>query len=125
MRMLALLLFLVVVVETWGIYGGFQTSRIVYTCKIPVGPLCYYWEESAFGKLFGTGSAARKMEDSLLETKKAVEKQFLEKAKADPKLLEAIERAKEGAKEGLEAAGEAADKVIEGVKEGIEKAKDK
>lgn len=97
---------LLLIIETWGIYGAWRTMGIRYTCTTKVGPLCYAWQATAIGKLLGD-DAAKKAEDALHTAKESLEKDVIEKLKS-------------GGKEGL-------DKVLDGMKDmaedGVDNAK--
>jgi len=108
MKKLIAVLVLLLGVQSYGIFGAMQAKRIVYTCTLEVGPLCYAWEENALVKALGP-KAAEKLESSLEDAKKAWEKDFIQKFSAEKKgpLDEALEKAGDLANEGLEAAKKA------------------
>jgi len=120
MKKLVFLLFAIVLIQSYGIYGAMQAQRIIYTCEVELGPLCYSWKANAFTKIVG-GENAEKMEKKLKEAKESFEKDFLDKftkgSKENSKWADFLDSVSETANEGLDKAKEAADKVIEGMEE--------
>ena len=116
MKKLVFLLFAIVLIQSYGIYGAAQAQRIIYTCEVEVGPLCYAWKANAFTKIVG-GENAEKMEKKLKEAKKSFEKDFLDKftngSKDKSKWDDFLDSVSETASEGFDKAKEAADKVID------------
>ncbi len=100
MKKFALVLFVLLAVETWGVVGRAQADRIVYDCVVEAGPLCFYWEQSALAKALPEGVAEKfedKLEDARDAWEKNVTKMFDEKDgvdKALEKANEALEKAK-------------------------------
>ena len=107
---------MIILVQSYGIYGAAQAKRIIYTCETEVGPLCYQWKENGFTKLVG-GDNAEKIEKKLSEAKESFEKDFLDKImssdKKKSKWNDFLDSMSETANEGLNKAKEAADKVLD------------
>jgi len=84
MKKLAFVLALLLAVQTWGVIGAQQAKRVTHTCKLEVGPLCYYWEKNTLGKIFDKDHG-EEIEDALMEGREAA-KEALEKLKqgSDP-----------------------------------------
>jgi len=118
MKKLVLLLVTIILVQSYGIYGAAQSQRIIYTCEMEVGPLCYQWKENGFTKLVG-GENAEKIEKKLSEAKESFEKDFLDKIMSSgdkkSKWDNFLNSVSETANEGLNKAKKAADKVIDGM----------
>ena len=114
MKKLVLFLLAVIAVQSYGIYGASQASRIVYTCELEVGPLCYHWSETTLSKTLGVKNA-EKLEKKLAEAKKSFEKDFLEKFMNSDKskLDKFFDSVTKGASEGFDKAKEAATKVLD------------
>jgi hypothetical protein len=111
MKTFALVLFLLLAVQTWGVVGAWRTNGIRYKCTLELGPLCYTWEETSVSKLLGD-EKIEEIEDALGDAKDVWEKEVVEKisnstkkAGIDKVLDDVSEMAKEGA--------ENAKKVIE------------
>jgi hypothetical protein len=75
-KALAVLLVLFLV-ETWGVIGAAVTMRLVYSCTLKVGPLCYAWEESMFAKALGM-ERAEAIEGQVRAAKEKLDQQILE-----------------------------------------------
>jgi len=105
MKKLIAVLFALLAIESYGIYGAMQAKRIVYSCTIEVGPLCFAWDESSIAKLLGP-AAAEKLEGKLADAKQSLEQDLVQKALSKDKggLGEALEKAGDLATEGVEAA---------------------
>lgn len=116
MRKLALVLFVLLAVQSFGVYGAYQAQRVVYRCELEVGPLCYYWEPSAIGKIIGS-DPSEDVEAALEKSRKtwdetvakgldAIDTEDLGKAleKAGKKLGEGLEKLTEEAAEAIEKA---------------------
>ena len=118
MRKLALLLFVLLVVQSFGVYGAYQAQRVVYRCKIEVGPLCYLWEPSAIGKIVGSDPAAE-LEATLERSRDTWDEQVAKRLdRIDTKDVgKALEKAGKALGEGLEKLGEGAAEVLEKAKE--------
>lgn len=113
MKKLALVLFLLLALQSWGVYGAWQTQRILYRCTVEVGPLCYAWEETALVKAVGRDNA-EKLEGKLKAAKQAFEEGFLDRLTREKSgFEEALEKAGDAAKEGLRSAQEAAEGALE------------
>ena len=96
MKKLVLFLLVIIAVQSYGIYGASQASRIVYTCELEVGPLCYHWSETTLSKTLGVENA-EKLEEKLAEAKKSFEKDFLEKfMKSDKSKLDSFDSVTRG-----------------------------
>jgi hypothetical protein len=68
---------LLLAIETWGVIGATVTMRLVYSCTIKVGPLCYAWEESMFAKALGM-ERAQAIEGEVRAAKEKWDQQFLD-----------------------------------------------
>lgn len=114
MKKFVLFLLVIIAVQSYGIYGASQASRIVYTCELEIGPLCYNWSETALSKTLGVKNT-EKIEKKLAEAKKSFEKDFLDKImKTDKsKLDKFFDSVTKGASEGFDKAKEAATKVLD------------
>lgn len=110
MKKLIFILFVLLAVETYGVYGASQVRRITYSCRVEIGPLCYAWQESAIGKLLGP-ERSKELEASLSRARRAFEEDFADK------LLDAK-------KSGSESFDKALDDAASAAKKGLEKAKD-
>src|SRR5262245_14906117 len=99
MKKLALVLFVLLAIQTWGVVGAARTQGLKYECSVQVGPLCYWWEESTLGKLISEDKMDD-IEDAMEDARAAWRKDVAEKlSKKDVKyVLENIsEMAKDGA----------------------------
>jgi hypothetical protein len=116
MKKLILVLLAIVLIQSYGIYGAAQAQRIIYTCELELGPLCYSWKENAFTKIVG-GENAEKIEKKLDDAKESFEKDFLDKFtkgdKQKQRWNDFLNTVSETANEGLDKAKKAADKVID------------
>lgn len=109
MRSFAALLFLLFAVQTWGVVGAWRTQGIRHKCTMPIGPLCYAWEETAVSKLLGEDKLDE-IEDALEEAKDRWETDVVDKlAKKGGSIEKVLDDVAEMAKEGAENAK----KVIE------------
>jgi hypothetical protein len=107
------ILFVLLAIETWGVYGATRAKHITITCALEIGPLCYMWEENALGKLLGP-ERSEEIEGALLKAKKGWEQDFIERALAAKKsdaLQELLNNAKDIAKKGIDTAKDALDKA--------------
>lgn len=120
MKKLVVVLFVLLAVQSYGVYGRTQADRIMYTCEMEVGPLCFHWEQNAIGKLLGQ-DGAEKMEDQLDAMKKAWDEQFIERleeaTREKSELEKAFDRAREGATKKMDQAAEKLKKVMEALEE--------
>ncbi len=118
MKKLVLFLLAIILVQSYGIYGAAQADRIIYSCEVELGPLCYKWKENGFTKLVG-GDNAEKIEKKLTEAKESFEKDFLDKimksGEKKSKWNEFLDTVSDTASEGLDKAKKAADKVLDGM----------
>ncbi len=116
MRKLALVLFVLLAIQSFGVYGAYQAQRVVYRCELEVGPLCYYWQPSAIGKIIGP-EPAEDLEAALEKSREAwddtvaaglekLDTKSLGKAleSAGKKLGDSLEKLGEDAAEALEKA---------------------
>ena len=106
MKKLVAILFVLLAIQSYGVYGRAQADRITYTCEWEVGPLCYRWQQNALGKLLGD-DGAEELEEKLDAAKKAWEEDFMEKLTEGARRKNGLERALEDVKDALENAGEA------------------
>lgn len=107
MKKLALVLFVLLAIQTWGVVGRAQADRIMYDCVIEAGPLCFYWEENAIAKLLPEGGA-EKLEEKLEDARDAWEKNVVRKLSDDRSDFEkALDKAGEATKDAIEKAKEA------------------
>lgn len=118
MRKLALVLFVLLAIQSFGVYGAHQAKRVVFQCKLEVGPLCYYWEPSAIGKIVGA-DPAKEVEAALEKSREAWDEQVAKRLdKLDTKEIgKALEGAGKKLGEGLEKLGDEAAGAIEKVKQ--------
>ena len=101
MKTLAFVLFVLLSIQSYGVFGAYQADRILYTCTAEVGPLCFAWEESGWAKLVGPERAAE-LESRLAEARAAWEEGFVARfLKGDEP--SSVERALQRAKEVMEA----------------------
>ena len=117
MKKVALVLAILLAVQTYGVIGAAQAKRIMYTCTMELGPLCYAWEENMVGKMLGPERAAE-LEGTLLDAREKFEKDFAEKLAKKEKGKQDLDALLEGVGEK---AGEALDKakeLVEGAKKG-------
>lgn len=105
MKKVALVLFVLLAIETWGVVGRAHADRIVYDCVVEAGPLCFYWEQSAVAKVLPTGGAEA-LEEKLEDARKAWERNVMRKLKDD---RNGFEKALDSASEALEKAKDAFD----------------
>ncbi len=42
---------LILIIVTWGVIGGYASSNIGVTCDVPVGPLCFVWHRNVLGQM--------------------------------------------------------------------------
>lgn len=105
MKKVALVLFLLLAVQSYGVYGAAVTRSVSHECTLEVGPLCYAWEPSALGKLVGVDKA-KELESAVKKARKAVDEEIVEKlsGKGNKGLDKVIDDAKKAAEEGLEKA---------------------
>ncbi len=106
MKKLVALLIVLLAVETYGVYGRHQADRIMYTCEMEVGPLCFSWKENALGKLL-SGDQAAALEEKLDKARKAFEEDFVDKLAQGAKKKNGIEAALDQVRSKLREAGEA------------------
>ncbi|MEQ8273060.1 MAG: hypothetical protein RMA76_10755 [Deltaproteobacteria bacterium] len=67
MKKVALVLFVLLAVLSWGVVGRSQADDVGTDCKAEAGPLCFYWERNAVGKTMDAAG------DALDKAKKAFE----------------------------------------------------
>jgi hypothetical protein len=117
MKKLALVLFLLLAVQSYGIYGAVVTEKVTKTCTLELGPLCYAWEDNAIGKLLGDKSS-KQLDEALEKAKKAWEKDFIEKAvkQKGGSVEKLIEDVKEGLGDGVDTAKKAVEKAVDELK---------
>lgn len=109
MRSLVVLLLLLFAVQTYGVVGAWQTQGIRRKCTMPIGPLCYAWEESAVSKLLGEDKLDD-IEDALEDAKEKWETEVVDKlVKKGGSIEKVLDDVADMAKEGAENAK----KVIE------------
>jgi len=115
MKKLVVLLLAIVLIQSYGIFGAIQAERLIYTCEVEVGPLCYSWKENAFTKLVGNENAEQ-IEKKLEDAKKSFEedfvKKFLGKDEKKSGLGGFFKKVTKEASKGLDKAKQAADDVI-------------
>jgi hypothetical protein len=112
-KKLVAVLLVLLAVQSYGIYGGAQAKRIMYSCTMELGPLCYAWELNTVGRLLVEDKAAA-LESKMLDAKKKLDEDFFEsfarKEKAKSDVQDVVRDIGEKAKEGI-------DKLIEGLGE--------
>lgn len=117
MKILALILFVLLAVQSYGVFGAFMADRIVYKCTLEAGPLCYRWEESRISKFLGK-ETAEKMEEKLFKAKQDWDERFAEQLEKrnSGDLKEVLQDAEKAAVEGLKTARETAERMLEALK---------
>lgn len=101
----AFVLFVLLAVQSYGVFGAVQADRVLYTCTTEVGPLCYAWEETTWAKMLGPDRAAQ-LEDKLAEAKESWEKDFVERFLSQDEesdMQRALRKAKEAAEDVIDA----------------------
>ena len=115
-KTITLILALVVLGQSYGIYGRAQADRIMFDCTIEVGPLCYAWEKNTIGKILG--ERATDVEGALKEARENIDKEFIQKLtrkkKKDKSFGDILKEASKEVGKGLENAAEAAAEAIDG-----------
>ena len=113
---LTLILGLVVLGQSYGIYGRAQADRIMFDCTFEVGPLCYAWEKNTLGKILG--DRATDVEGALKEAKENIDKEFIQKLtrkkKKESTLGDLLKNASKEVSKGIDRAAEAAADAIDG-----------
>lgn len=118
MKYLAAILALLLAGQSYGVYGAAQADRIMYTCTLEAGPLCFAWELNVLGEFLGEDKVFD-LEDQLEAAKKKLDADFIENivsaSKDDGKsgLKGLLKSASEVASDALEKAKKAADKAID------------
>ena len=116
MKKLIAVLFLLLAVQSYGVYGRAQSDRIMYKCTMEVGPLCYAWEANAIGKILGTENA-EEMEAQLEKMKDAWDEQFISKIEDATKEKSGVEKALDNASKKLDRLSKSLRGVIESLDE--------
>lgn len=120
MKKLVAILIVLLAIESYGVYGRAQADRIMYTCEVEIGPLCYSWAPNAIGKLLGEDNA-EEMEEQLESMKRAWDEEFVERledaTREKSELERALEKARDGAAKRLDRAAEKVKKVLEALEE--------
>ena len=117
MKKLVVILALLLIVQTYGVYGAMQAKRVVFTCTTEIGVLCFAWEENVLAKVLGADEAAA-LEDSLSDARdvweeKVAAKIAKKKTKGTAELKKILDSAGQSAASGLEKAKKAAAEAIE------------
>lgn len=79
MKKVAIILLLLLAIESYGVWGAAEARHITVTCTLEVGPLCYAWEPSAIGKILGA-DGSHDLEAALAKARKSWEDEFVERA---------------------------------------------
>ncbi len=106
MKKLILVLVLLLGAQTYGVVGAAQAQRIMYTCKLEVGPLCYQWEENGLSKMLGKDNM-EKLEDKLGDAKKKWEQDFIKRHTSKNGITDMV-------KDGIDGAADAFKKALDG-----------
>ena len=116
MKTVALILALLLGLQTWGVVGAAQVMGIRYSCTAEVGPLCYLWEESVLGKLLPEGDTSR-IEEALADAREVFDEQFVKRLvrNKDGKLN--FDRFFDRANKTLDKARDAAQDILEAATE--------
>jgi hypothetical protein len=112
MKKLVVILFVLLAIQSFGVYGRARADRITHTCEWEVGPLCYYWEKNALGELIGD-DASDELEEKLEAAKEAWEEDVVERLAEGARRKNSLERALDDVKEALEEAGDAVKEAFE------------
>ncbi|MCK6546212.1 hypothetical protein L6R52_10210 [Myxococcota bacterium] len=117
MKKLALVLFLLLAVQSYGVYGAAVTKKVTKTCTLEVGPLCYAWEDNAIGKLLGDKNS-KQLDEALQKAKKAWEKDFIEKTvkQKSGSMEKLLDDVKGGLEDGVDTAKKAVEKAVDDLK---------
>lgn len=111
MRTIAFVLFLLLAIQSWGVYGAARTQGVRHRCTMKVGPLCYAWEETAVAKLLGQ-DRMDKVEDALAEAKEAWEEEVVEKITGKDGIEKVLGDVKDMAEKGAENAKKLIDENV-------------
>lgn len=116
---LVLVLFILLAVETYGVYGATMAEKPTYDCHFGLGILCFHWSQNRVGELLGE-DGSRQFEERLKALEETWEREVVDRLSqpsapdARGREIEAfLERLTELGKDGLERAREAADRVFE------------
>jgi hypothetical protein len=101
MKTIAFVLFVLLVIQSWGVYGAARTQGVRHRCTMKVGPLCYLWEETAVAKLLGE-DRMDKVEEALEEAKQAWEEEVVQKITGKGGIEKVLGDVKDMAEEGAE-----------------------
>ena len=97
----AALLLLLLVAQTYGIYGATQAQKLTVDCTLSVSVLCFRWEENRLGKLLGK-ERSEELEKLVVKQREAWEQTFVrEQTKDSPSLTEQLKDAGSEAKRHL------------------------
>ncbi|MBI2378780.1 MAG: hypothetical protein HYV07_32595 [Deltaproteobacteria bacterium] len=114
MKALFGILLVLFVAETYGVYGRAQADRLVVSCTMPLGPLCFAWKESPLGRMLGP-APSKELEAKLLNAKREWEGAFEEKVAKRLESHEGIDDlvtdARKKAQEALEGVGKTMGKL--------------
>lgn len=113
MKKLALVLFVLLAVQSWGVYGAWQARKITQTCKAEVGPLCFLWEANTLGKLVGD-TKSKELEETVEKARKAWEKSVVEKTIKDKQGKVDVDGTMRDLQKGLEEGFVKAKNAVEG-----------
>lgn len=115
MKKLLVALLLIVSIQSYGIFGAVQAERIIYSCEVKLGPLCYVWKENAFSKVVGNKNAEL-IENKLQDAKESFEEDFLNKFLGDKEKKSGLsgffDKVSKQAGKGLDEAKKVAGKVL-------------
>ena len=95
MKKVVAILFALLAVQSYGVYGRSQADRIVFSCELDVGPLCYSWKPNGLARLIGTDGAAN-LESRLEQLKEAWDEQFIERIQRHTEKKSELQKALDG-----------------------------
>ena len=72
-----LVLTVLFVVETYGVYGAYRTKQLAYTCELAVGPLCYQWDEVTWVSEYAP-EVREKLEELYLKAKDKLNREVVQ-----------------------------------------------